>query len=269
MLETKRKGARTTKDIPIDILKQLNSGELESANMVEWFAVDRIVLLKNVLLGHHREDYLEVILEHVNGLEKKTANTINEAIGVGLFKVMDKYNDIELLNIIKAYKSDIVRSWGAFIIGKSSQLSLEEKFNEIQVFAKDRHFNVREEAWVALRIDVINNLDKSIQILSHWVLSDNQNIRRFASEVTRPRGVWCKHIQILKEQPELALSILDPLKSDESQYVRDSVGNWLNDASKTQSKFVINLCQCWEDESQTSETKYIIKKAMRTLNKDK
>ena len=48
-------------------------------------------------------------------------------------------------------------------------------------------------------------------------------------------------------------------------YVRYSVGNWLNDASKTQSGFVRKLCRRWE--SETKETKYIVKKALRTVGK--
>ena len=54
-------------------------------------------------------------------------------------------------------------------------------------------------------------------------------------------------------------------KSDYSKYVRNSVGNWLNDASKTQSGFVRKLCRRWE--SETKETKYIVKKALRTVGK--
>jgi 3-methyladenine DNA glycosylase AlkC len=70
---------------------------------------------------------------------------------------------------------------------------------------------------------------------------------------------------VLKQQPELGLPILERLRSDKAKYVRDSVGNWLNDVSKTQPDFVTQLCARWERESDTKETKYIIKKAMRTI----
>ena len=242
MEEVKRKGARATKDIPSEILEKLNHGE-------------------------KREMYLGPILGHIDQLKKQTSNTISEAIGEGLFLQADKHCDEECLKIIASHASDLVRSWGCFMVGKNISLSLSQMFKEIEGFAKDSHFNVREEAWVAVRPSVIANLEESISILSEWALDENEYIRRFASEITRPRGVWCKHIEVLKTAPELALSILEPLKSDKSKYVRDSVANWLNDASKTQPEFVRNLCARWKEESNTQETRYIIKKALRTLRK--
>ena len=120
---------------------------------------------------------------------------------------------------------------------------------------------------MALRPCISNNLEQSISFLRDWTKNDDENIRRFTTESTRPRGVWCKHIDLLKENPEMALPILENLKSDISKIVEDSVCNLLNDASKTQPMFVIDLCDKWKKESPTKETEKIIKRARRTIDK--
>lgn len=120
---------------------------------------------------------------------------------------------------------------------------------------------------MALRPEIENNLEKSIKLLTYWTNNKDENIRRFTTEATRPRGVWCKHLEQLKESPEMALPILENLKSDSSKYVQDSVGNWLNDTSKSQPNFVIELCKKWQKESPTKETEKIIKRARRKIEK--
>jgi 3-methyladenine DNA glycosylase AlkC len=203
----------------------------------------------------------------INRLEKQTINTISEVVGRRLFEQATLYKDDDFLLAISTHSSDLVRCWTTFTIGKNTKLNIKQMLQKIKPFAADRHFNVREEAWAALRPIIAQNLDESIKILAKWAANKDENIRRFASEATRPRGVWCEHIKELKEKPEMALSILESLKLDKSKYVQNSVGNWLNDASKTQPEFVIQLCERWEKESDTKETKYIIKRALRTINK--
>ena len=65
MTEIKRKGSRSTKDIPKDILDQLNTGKIETANLVEWLAVDQRLLLENLLEQTDRKKYLEPILANI------------------------------------------------------------------------------------------------------------------------------------------------------------------------------------------------------------
>lgn len=269
MTDTKRKGARSIKDIPVNILEQLNRGEIESANLVEFLGVNRKILIENLLTQSDRGHYLPLIFEHIDRLQKITANTINEAICIGISEQITLYNDNELLRFFSTHPSDIVRCMATNIIGRNKELSVGQMLDKIRPFATDRHFNVRECAWADTRGYIAQNLIESLSLLTSWATDENENIRRFASEVSRPRGVWSVHIAELKENPELGLSILEPLKSDNSKYVRDSVGNWLNDASKSKPEFVIELCERWRNESDTVETDYIIKKALRTIEKEK
>lgn len=263
----KRKGARSIKDIPADILEQLNRGEIETVNLTEWLAVDQRLLLENLLQQNDRSEYLKPVLEQVNQLKKQTVNTINETIGIGLLNMAVKNEDDEFLLKLSVHPADLVRCWAAYTIGRNSNLELEEKLDRIQTFASDAHFGVREICWMTVRPDIARNLDESLSILSGWTKHNNENVRRFASESTRPRGVWCEHIDAFKQNPGLGLEILEPLRSDSSRYVQDSVGNWLNDASKSQPEFVVEICDEWLRESPTKETQYIVKKALRTIKK--
>ncbi|NOU20089.1 MAG: DNA alkylation repair protein [Bacteroidales bacterium] len=267
MTELKRKGSKSTKDIPKDILEELNNGQIETANLVEWLAVNQRLLLENLLKNSGRIKYLKPILTDIDNLKKQTVNTINEAIGTGLFNQSTLNSDTEILTIIATHKSDLVRCWATYTIGRNQKLNIKQILQQIQPFSADNHFGVREICWLAVRPIIAKNLTESLEILSKWTSHKDENIRRFSSEATRPRGVWCEHIEELKQNPELGLPILEPLKSDKSKYVQGSVGNWLNDASKTQPEFVIDICNKWEKESKTKETAYIIKKALRTIEK--
>lgn len=269
MTEIKRKGARSTKDIPLDVLEQLNSGELETANLVEWLAVNQTLLLENLLKKYQRESYLNPILSNVNCLKKQTVNTINEAIGTTIFELSVSNNDKDFLEILSNHKADIIRCWATYTIGKDANLNLKNTLEKIKPFAADKHFGVREIAWMTIRNKISQNLKESLTIFLDWSNDKDENVRRFSTESIRPRGVWCEHIEELKQNPEIALPLLENLKSDKSKYVQDSVGNWLNDASKTRPDFVKKTCEKWLLESDTKETNYIIKKALRTIEKAK
>ncbi|QED46054.1 DNA alkylation repair protein [Cytobacillus dafuensis] len=260
-----RKGAKKVSEIPNEVLQLLNQGKLESVNLTEWLAINHIGLLESVLpkIGH--EDSLRFIVAE---LEKQNAETGMKAIrmtGSLLDKVISNEKE-DLILKLSNHISDSVRCWAAFMNKKPND-TLEDKLTYIRPFAADRHFGVREIAWMSIREDLSQNVEKSVELLVEWAKSEDENIRRFSIESIRPRGVWCKHIEVLKQEPDKALSILYLLKSDPSKYVQDSVGNWLNDASKTKPDWVINLCEEWTN-TDIKSTNRIIKKAQRTILKN-
>ncbi len=263
MEENKRKGAKSQKDVSDSILEQLNNGLIESANLTEWLCIDHISLIKNVLPTAYQED----CINSIEDLKSKSVMSMIKSIGDVLCISSKQKNDKKMFDQLKTHKSDSVRCWAAYIIGSDKEISLYKKLELIQPFAADSHFGVREISWMAVREDIDENLDIAIPILQVWSKSDNPNIRRFSSESIRPNGVWCRKIDKLKANPEIALPILQNLKSDISKYVQDSVANWLNDASKTKPEFVTALCRKWGQESPTKETDYIIRRALRSLKK--
>jgi 3-methyladenine DNA glycosylase AlkC len=148
-----------------------------------------------------------------------------------------------------------------------SGLALPEQLDAVRRFAADPHFGVREMAWMAVRDATIRSLDEALQLLRPWVVDPDPNIRRFASELTRPRGVWCAQIERLKAEPWVGAGLLEPLRADPCRYVQNSVANWLNDASRTRPDWVEETCDRWLADSNAAETRYIVRRALRTLSK--
>lgn len=263
-----RKGASRTSDVPKEVLTLLNDGSIASVNLTEWLVTDQLMLAKNLFPKIGYEHLLPELEEQISREKKPTTKKVSEIIAHTVLKSLDEQKDrIHIREQLSKQTSDSARCWAAYLIGFDESLPIIEKLQQIQAFAADEHFGVREIAWLAIRSDIINNLPQALEILEKWTSHDDENIRRFASEATRPRGVWCSHITALKQQPELAQDLLEPLKSDLAKYVRDSVGNWLNDASKDQPDWVKATCHRWQIESDTKETSYIVKRALRTINK--
>ena len=196
----------------------------------------------------------------------------SELRGIGLVKqmraggrVLLEEGGLTTLAQASVSRSDTVRGWAAMAVGAPHSCTLEKRLELILPFADDSHFAVREWAWLSVRPHIAAELDRSLALLEPWTGNGSDRLRRFASEVTRPRGVWSRHIPSLKRSPWLGLSILTPLQSDSSKYVQDSVANWLNDASRSQPAWVLDLCERWERSSCSAHTARICRRATRSI----
>ncbi|MEK7015969.1 DNA alkylation repair protein [Bacillus sp. FSL R9-9410] len=266
-----RKGAKKVNEIPKEVLQLLQQGKLESVNLTEWLAINHIELLKNVLPSIGLKNSLECIVVELEKQNVETGMKVIRITGTLLDEIILKENERnkeDVLLKLSNHISDSVRCWAAFM-NKKSNNTLKDTLTYIRPFAADHHFGVREIAWMSIRENLSQNIEESVELLVEWAKSEDENIRRFSVESIRPRGVWSKHIEILKQEPEKALPILNLLKLDPSKYVQDSVGNWLNDASKTKPDWVMNLCEEWAKDTDIKSTSRIIKKAKRTILKNK
>lgn len=258
-----RKGPRSLKDLNPEVIEYLNKGWVETKNLMEWLATDQLVLLKGVLNDLKKGEWYPDFEIAVNAQKKPTANSNTKVIGQ-TFSMLT--SDTAIYDSLKSHTSDLVRCWSCWAESLLYD-SVPELLEAMKVYAADTHFGVREVVIFATKERMIEDLDTSIAILSTWTQDTDENIRRYAAEALRPVGVWTKKVTAFQEDPEKGISLIEPLKSDASKYVRDSVGNWLNDASKSQPEWVQAICKQWETVSSTKETAYIIKKGLRTLNK--
>ncbi|MEJ2748452.1 MAG: DNA alkylation repair protein, partial [Anaerolineae bacterium] len=99
-----------------------------------------------------------------------------------------------------------------------------------------------------------------------WSTHEHPGVRRLASEGCRPRLPWGMGLPALKADPSPILPILERLKTDESESVRRSVANNLNDISKDNPDVVITTLQRWQADD-SDEIRWITSHALRTLIK--
>lgn len=260
-----RKGAARIALIPPEVLDALNAGQVPTVNLSEFLALDLPRLA-------------QAVAQHI-GLDPRAERLADALAMLGAFKPMKRHMHVaralyELTALradrdavatrLACHTSDVARCWATHWVMFSAQ-PLPGRLAAVRRFAADPHFGVREMAWMAVRDEVAGALDEALQLLAPWVRDADENIRRFASELTRPRGVWCAQIEALKAEPWRGLPLLVPLRADPSRYVQNSVANWLNDASKTQPQWVDEVCERWLAESPTPQTAYIVRRARRSL----
>lgn len=248
------RGAKRRSEIPSAVLKALHRGEREAANLVESLAIDFRKLLKAALPQ----------VKVPSDIDLTSNAPVTQRMAVVADHIWEQ-TGISQLNEITLHPSDTVRGWACYVVALETSYSLAQRLDRIRRLADDPHFGVREWAWLAIRPHVIEDLSPAIRQFKTWVKHPAPNIRRYAVEITRPRGVWCAHLPALKQRPQDALPLLDPVKSDPSRYVQDSVANWLNDASKSQPDWVRDLCNRWLIASPTPETERICQRATRSI----
>ncbi|RRD04416.1 DNA alkylation repair protein [Arachnia propionica] len=235
-------------------LEALNSGRSASRTLAEALAVDQPALLRTVV-----PDPTPELL--AAAADAGRLGILRRMWAMG--ELLTRIDDTPLTR----HPSDTVRGWVCFAIAHRHEDDPEAMLSQLQPFADDEHFAVREWAWMAARPSLVRDLDAGIALLVPWTAHASERIRRFASEALRPRGVWARHVEELKQEPHRGEPLLEPLRSDPSRYVQDSVANWINDAARTRPDWAVELCRRWQEESPTPATSRITKRALRSVQR--
>jgi 3-methyladenine DNA glycosylase AlkC len=102
--------------------------------------------------------------------------------------------------------------------------------------------------------------------LATWARDPSEHVRRLASEGSRPRLPWGLQLKKLIADPSPALPLLLALQDDESEYVRRSVANHLNDIAKDHPAIVAEWLETHLPGA-SAERRALLKHASRTLIK--
>jgi 3-methyladenine DNA glycosylase AlkC len=117
----------------------------------------------------------------------------------------------------------------------------------------------------AIREFLKRDFRKTIKVMYTWSEDQNHHVRRLSSEGSRPRLPWSFKLDEVIQNPKVTQPILENLKSDDELYVRKSVANHLNDISKDDPDYMLDLVKSWG--TADTHTTWIVKRACRTLIK--
>jgi 3-methyladenine DNA glycosylase AlkC len=98
----------------------------------------------------------------------------------------------------------------------------------------------------AVRPYLLANTRHALQHVRQWTEHESDSVRRLASEGIRPQLPWGQRLPMFVDNPMPVIRILNLLYRDESEFVRRSVANNLNDISKDHPQRVIETLRRWQ-----------------------
>ncbi len=118
----------------------------------------------------------------------------------------------------------------------------------------------------AIRPFLAAHLNLTREYLRKWAVDEHEMVRRLPSEGTRPLLPWAPRVAALLADPQIGIDVLFMLRHDQSETVRRSVANHLNDLAKAHPDRVVALLDGWTSESSPVDPA-MVRHALRTLVK--
>ena len=124
----------------------------------------------------------------------------------------------------------------------------------------------RFTAEFSIRAYLEQHQEATLARLREWTSDPSEHPRRLVSEGTRPRLPWAGRLKAFQADPAPVIELLELLKDDESEYVRRSVANNLNDIAKDHPALVVEITRRWWADADDNRRR-LIRHGLRTLIK--
>lgn len=108
---------------------------------------------------------------------------------------------------------------------------------------------------------------RALATLAEWTRDPDPHVRRLVSEGTRPRLPWGARLGVFVDDPRLTLPLLEALVDDDSDYVRRSVANHVNDVAKDHPDVALATLERWARGRAGRGRADLVKHAARSLVK--
>ena len=222
-----------------------------------------ITTLCNQLINQYANFDVEAFTNHVFDKEWDKKELKERMMHISAsFPIFIPYNYSKTLKLLKTISPKFNGFEYMFFPGFVELYGLNDYEDSIKAL---EHFTEYASSEFAVRPFIKKFNRKMMSQMNIWADSKNYHIRRLATEGCRPRLPWAMALPEFKKDPRPILPILEKLKNDESEYVRRSVANNLNDISKDNPDIIIEIAKNWL--GNTKEIDGVVKHGCRTLFK--
>ena len=234
-----------------NIYSQKSNREVSSEIKKHYKKFDEEAYLKTVNKGLNRLEMKERVVQISEGLHQFLPGPYERNIRI-LSKTLKNKKGDGLSGFLLWPYSHYIETYGM----EDFEISMEALYEITKRFTAE--FGIRPFLEVYP--------EEVYQFLEQCLDDKDEHIRRWVSEGTRPNLPWGKKVSHLQQNLKRNIKLLETLKDDESEYVRKSVANHMNDISWIDSKLTIKTLKKWQKNS-SKNTQWIIRHALRSLLK--
>ncbi len=200
------------------------------------------------------------------GLDDLSLRERSDRVSAAIIDDLGDYNTVQRV-VRGALQSPSFRGWTMWPVGEAvTTTALVDGGVFEDALALQAELTPRLSSEFAIRRLLAADLDRALKVVGTWTSSPDEHVRRLATEGTRSYLPWAIRVPALLARPEATIPILDDLYRDESETVRRSVANHLNDLARTHAELVVETAERWLDEPDEN-TARLVRHALRTLIK--